>query len=80
MWITILAHNSVVRLSDQTFDFQNITLTDVDLNTQAILDGTITHNFFKKWNFDLDINTLNDRFLILILNLMKMNSITGPVL
>ena len=57
--------NSVVRLSDQTFDFQNITLTDVDLNTQAILDGTITHNFFKKWNFDLDINTLNDRFLIL---------------
>ena len=57
--------NSAVRLSDQTFDFQNITLTDVNLNTQAILDGTISHNFFKKWNFDLDINTLNDRFLIL---------------
>ncbi|WP_367177051.1 translocation/assembly module TamB domain-containing protein [uncultured Eudoraea sp.] len=57
--------NSAIRLYDQTFNFQNITLTDVSLNTQAVLDGTITHNFFKKWNFDLDINTLNDRFLIL---------------
>ncbi|UCD60712.1 MAG: translocation/assembly module TamB [Flavobacteriaceae bacterium] len=57
--------NSAVVLSDQTFNFQNITLTDVNLNTQAVLDGTIKHNFFKKWNFDLDINTLSDRFLIL---------------
>ena len=57
--------NSVVKLNDQTFNFQNITLTDVALNTEAILDGTIEHNFFKKWNFDLDINTSGDRFLIL---------------
>jgi hypothetical protein len=57
--------NSTVKLYDQSFNFQNIKLTDVVMKTQATLDGTIRHNFFEKWNLDLDINTNRDRFLIL---------------
>ncbi|MGB5170638.1 MAG: translocation/assembly module TamB domain-containing protein [Eudoraea sp.] len=59
------AQNATVSLYDQTFDFQNIGLTDVAMNTEAILHGTIRHNFFKTWNLDLDIDTRNDRLLIL---------------
>ena len=56
---------SKVRLTGQTFNFQKINLTDVAMNTKAILDGTITHNFFKDWSLDLDVDTNNQRFLIL---------------
>ncbi len=57
--------NATVRLYDQTIDFQNIGLTDVAMNTKSVLQGTIKHKFFKTWNLDLDIDTNNDRFLIL---------------
>ena len=57
--------NSVVRLFNQTFDFQNIRLTDVAMGTRATLDGTIKHNFFDDWSLDLDIDTNDERFLIL---------------
>ncbi len=57
--------NSVVRLFNQTFDFQNVRLTDVAQNTRATLDGTIKHKFFDDWSLDLDLDTNNDRFLIL---------------
>tara|TARA_R110000868_G_scaffold212709_2_gene462618 strand:+ start:9214 stop:13623 length:4410 start_codon:yes stop_codon:yes gene_type:complete len=57
--------NSQVVLSDQTFDFQNIQLTDVAHNTKASLNGVINHSFFKDWNLDLNVNTNNNRFLIL---------------
>lgn len=56
---------SRVKLSDQTFNFQKIKLTDVDMKTKATLDGTITHRLFKDWSLDLDVDTNNDRFLIL---------------
>lgn len=56
---------SRVKLSDQTFDFQQIKLTDVAMNTKATLDGTIKHKFFRRWSLDLDVDTNNDRFLIL---------------
>ena len=56
---------SRVKLSDQTFHFQQIKLTDVAMNTKATLDGTITHRLFKDWSLDLDVDTNNDRFLIL---------------
>lgn len=56
---------SRVGLTGQTFNFQKINLTDVAMNTKAILDGTITHNFFKDWSMDLDVDTDNNRFLIL---------------
>ena len=56
---------SVVRLFNQTFDFQNIVLTDIDQQTHALLDGTIKHAFFENWSLDLDLDTRNERFLIL---------------
>ena len=59
------AKNSKVRLSKQTFDFEQIALTDVDKNTKAVLNGTISHSFFKDWILDLDVDTNNDRLLIL---------------
>ncbi len=59
------ANNSRVNLFDQTFDFENISITDVAENTQATLDGTITHSFFKDWALDLNVDTNNDRLLIL---------------
>ncbi|QWX85661.1 translocation/assembly module TamB domain-containing protein [Cellulophaga sp. HaHaR_3_176] len=57
--------NSQVVLSDQTFDFQNIQLTDVSQKTKATLNGTINHSFFRDWNLDLNLNTNKDRLLIL---------------
>ncbi|MGB5499869.1 MAG: translocation/assembly module TamB domain-containing protein, partial [Maribacter sp.] len=59
------AQNSRVRLSRQTFNFENIGLTDVAKNTRATLDGVITHSFFKDWVLDLNVDTNNGRFLIL---------------
>ncbi|SDF31933.1 translocation/assembly module TamB domain-containing protein [Cellulophaga baltica] len=57
--------NSQVVLSDQTFDFQNIQLTDVLHKTKASLNGVINHNFFRDWDLDLNVDTNNKRFLIL---------------
>ena len=59
------APQSRVLLKDQTFDFDNIALEDVAKGTRANLDGTITHSFFKDWVLDLNVDTQNDRFLIL---------------
>ena len=59
------APNSVVRLFNQTFDFQRVRLTDIAMNTKATLNGTIKHSFFDDWSLDLDLDTNNDRFLIL---------------
>lgn len=59
------ANNSRVRLSDQTFNFVQVGITDVSENTRATLDGTITHRFFKDWALDLNVDTNNNRFLIL---------------
>ncbi|MEM6893908.1 MAG: translocation/assembly module TamB domain-containing protein [Bacteroidota bacterium] len=56
---------SKVRLFDQTFYFENIGLSDVDYGTTATLDGTINHTAFGDWSLDLDVDTKNDRFLIL---------------
>ena len=57
--------NSSVRLYNQTFDFENIRLTDVAENTTAILDGTIRHQYWDDWSLDLNVDTRNDRLLIL---------------
>ncbi len=56
---------ATVRLYDQTFDFQNIGLSDITANTRATLNGTIKHSFFKDWTLDLNIDTNNQRFMIL---------------
>jgi len=57
--------SSRVRLYNQTFSFENIELTDIAENTTASLDGTISHKAFDKWSLDLNVDTNNDRFLIL---------------
>jgi len=54
-----------VRLFDQTFYFEEIGLTDVDKGTKATLNGTINHTSFGDWSLDLDVDTNNNRFLIL---------------
>ncbi len=59
------APRSRVRLSNQTFDFENIALTDVAKSTKANLDGTITHSYFKDWVLNMNVDTRNNRFLIL---------------
>ena len=56
---------SRVRLENQTFNFENIALKDVTADTKATLDGTISHSYFKNWVLNLNVDTNNDRFLIL---------------
>jgi len=59
------APQSRVVLSDQTFNFENIALQDVAKDTKANLDGTISHSYFDNWILDLNVDTKNQRFLIL---------------
>ncbi len=59
------APDSKVRLYEQTFNFENIYLTDVDKKTHANIDGTISHKYFDSWVLNLDVDTNDDRFLIL---------------
>jgi hypothetical protein len=60
-----MAPNATVRLTNQTFEFQQVGLRDVAKNTKATLDGTIRHNFFSDWTLDFDLDTRGERFLIL---------------
>ena len=56
---------SRVRLENQSFNFDNLILTDVATNTRATLNGSITHSFFDDWELDLNLNTNNQRFMVL---------------
>ncbi|RIV74425.1 translocation/assembly module TamB [Flagellimonas aequoris] len=56
---------SRVRLFDQTFYFEKVGLSDVAEGTKATLDGTISHTEFSNWYLGLDVDTNNDRFMIL---------------
>lgn len=58
------ASMSRVRMFDQTFFFEKIILTDIDEQTSAILDGTISHTEFDNWTLDLKVDA-EDRFLVL---------------
>ncbi|WP_198439881.1 translocation/assembly module TamB domain-containing protein [Pareuzebyella sediminis] len=59
------APNSRVNLSKQTFEFDQIELTDVTKKTTATLDGTISHSYFDNWLLDLNVDTNNNKLLIL---------------
>ncbi len=59
------AQYSRVRLFDQTFYFENVGLSDVAEGTTATLDGTISHTGFDDWYLGLDVDTKNNRFMIL---------------
>jgi len=57
--------NADVSLTGQTFRFNDVTLTDISENTRAMMNGTIKHKFWQDWSLDLDLATLDERFLIL---------------
>ncbi len=58
-----LAEESKVRLKQQRFIFENISLTDTKHNSNGTLRGYIAHQNFSKWDLGLTINAEN--FLIL---------------
>jgi hypothetical protein len=55
---------SVVKLYDHTFDFQDFKVEDRAMNTTGNIKGTISHEKFKKWMLDLELTTNN----LLVLN------------
>ena len=59
------APRSTVVLSGNSFNFEAIALTDVKESTKATLDGSISHTAFDDWVLNLDLDTNDDRFLIL---------------
>ncbi|MCQ0112307.1 hypothetical protein SAMN04487906_3150 [Zhouia amylolytica] len=56
---------AIVNLYKQTFEFPNIQLTDTKYQTNAVLNGTISHSGFEDWYLDLSLNTNGGRFLVL---------------
>ena len=55
---------SMVKLTDHTFDFQQIQVMDDVMGTTGVVTGTIRHESFKKWMMDLSLRTRN----LLVLN------------
>ncbi|MBU2949217.1 translocation/assembly module TamB domain-containing protein [Tamlana agarivorans] len=53
------AENSSVGLNNQTFQFNNIKITDSKYQSKGVFGGTISHENFSKWNLGLDITTDN---------------------
>ncbi|WP_235942587.1 translocation/assembly module TamB domain-containing protein [Salinimicrobium oceani] len=54
---------AVVNLTQQQFNFDEISITDTKYKTTGILDGTISHKNFSNWILGLNIST--DRLLVL---------------
>ncbi len=59
-----LKEQQKVTVYDQTFDFNTTRIVDSEMQTEALLTGTITHTNFKKWFLDLNIDSDN----LLVLN------------
>lgn len=55
---------AIVDLSNQEFLFNKIDVTDIKYKTKGVLNGTISHQKFSKWELDLEINA-PDRLLVL---------------
>lgn len=55
--------NAVVNLSEQQFNFVEIPVTDTKYGTTGVLDGSISHQNFSRWNLGLNIST--NRLLVL---------------
>ena len=58
-----MANSSVVKLYDQTFEFDDITILDTQDYTKGQLNGTIKHTSFDDWLLALYLTT--DRLLVL---------------
>lgn len=50
-------------LDKNKINIPNTTVTDTKYNTEAIINGSFSHNNFEQWAMNLDVNT--DRFLVL---------------
>ncbi|MFK7749723.1 MAG: translocation/assembly module TamB domain-containing protein, partial [Kordia sp.] len=59
-----LANSSRVKLYDQTFEFDDVTVLDTQDYTKGQLNGTIKHTSFDDWNLGLKLTT----DLLLVLN------------
>ena len=59
------AQQSKLLLENQSFNFQDFLLTDVKEKTSATLFGSISHTAFQDWLLDLNVDTNNERLLIL---------------
>lgn len=58
------ASEAKVKLYNQTFDFQEISISDSSKDTKGVISGTISHKKFREWFLDLKITTDN----LLVLN------------
>ena len=58
--------NSKINLQEQRFGFDNAFMVDAEYQSQAFLNGSISHNNFAKWSLDLNIDS--DRLLVLNTN------------
>lgn len=56
---------AIVRLHDQTLEFQNMGITDTKYNTKASISGSVNHSYFEDWYLDLNLDTNGQRFLVL---------------
>ncbi|WP_445227741.1 translocation/assembly module TamB domain-containing protein [Croceitalea sp. MTPC6] len=59
------APRSRIILSGSSFNFDDIELTDIAERTNATLDGSISHTGFDDWMLNLNLDTNDNRFLIL---------------
>ncbi|WP_298513288.1 translocation/assembly module TamB domain-containing protein [uncultured Kordia sp.] len=58
-----LANSSIIKLYDQTFEFDDVTILDTQDYTKGQLNGTIKHTAFDNWELGLKLST--DRLLVL---------------
>ena len=54
---------TVITLKNQSFIFDKALMSDIDYQSKAYLNGSISHNNFSNWSLDLTIDS--DRFLVL---------------
>jgi hypothetical protein len=53
------ADNSEVSLTNQSFIFNSLKLTDTKFNTNGILNGSLSHTNFSDWKLNLKVDTQN---------------------
>ena len=54
-----IEQDAKIELDEKKFVFSDVQLTDTKYETQGYLNGFISHNQFKTWNFDLNLNSDN---------------------
>ncbi len=60
-----ISDQAIIQIENQNFDFINFDFRDRIYDTSANISGRISHENFKIWNLDLEVDTNFNRFLIL---------------